>query len=93
VGRGLGALSGRQLPSLIGVELRLYHVEGRERRARFLARSGPGEFLEEVAIRLGVSVGKECLQRGRHRRLRVEKIPWRRALHPTPVFLPGELHG
>ena len=23
----------------------------------------------------------------------VRKIPWRRAWHPTPVFLPGEIHG
>ena len=23
----------------------------------------------------------------------VQKIPWRRAWLPTPVFLPGELHG
>ena len=23
----------------------------------------------------------------------VEKIPWRRAWRPTPVFLPGESHG
>ena len=23
----------------------------------------------------------------------VEKIPWRRARQPTPVFLPGESHG
>ena len=23
----------------------------------------------------------------------VGKIPWRRAWQPTPVFLPGELHG
>ena len=24
---------------------------------------------------------------------RIEKIPWRRKLQPTPVFLPGESHG
>ena len=24
---------------------------------------------------------------------RVEKIPWRRAWRPTPVYLPGESHG
>ena len=23
----------------------------------------------------------------------VRKIPWKRAEHPTPVFLPGEFHG
>ena len=23
----------------------------------------------------------------------VRKIPWRRKLQPTPVFLPGEFHG
>ena len=23
----------------------------------------------------------------------VRKIPWRRAWHPTPAFLPGEFHG
>ena len=36
-------------------------------------------------------------QRGRHKRLGfdpwVGKIPWRRAWQPTPVFLPGEVHG
>ena len=42
--------------------------------------------------------GKEppC-QRGKHKKCGfdfwVEKIPWRRALQPTPVFLPGESHG
>ena len=25
--------------------------------------------------------------------MRVEKIPWRRAWQPTPVFLPGKFHG
>ena len=35
-----------------------------------------------------------CLQRGRPRfDPRVEKIPWRRGWLPTPVILPGELHG
>ena len=38
-----------------------------------------------------------CLHYRRHRRCRfdpwVMKIPWRRALQPTPVFLPGESHG
>ena len=42
--------------------------------------------------------GKECTcQPRRCRRLRfdpwVGKIPWRRTWQPTPVFLPGELHG
>jgi len=23
----------------------------------------------------------------------VRKIPWKRARHPTPIFLPGESHG
>jgi len=36
-------------------------------------------------------------QRGRHKRQRfnpwVGKIPWRRAWHPTPVFLSGATHG
>ena len=31
-----------------------------------------------------------CLQ---CRRSRVRKIPWRRELQPTPVFLPREFHG
>ena len=35
-----------------------------------------------------------CLQRGRPGfDPWVGKIPWRRKLHPTPVFLPGESHG
>ena len=35
-----------------------------------------------------------CLQFGRPRfDPWVEKIPWRRAWQPTPVFLPGESHG
>ena len=42
--------------------------------------------------------GKElACQCRRHKRHRfnpwVGKIPWRRAWQPTPVFLPGELHG
>ena len=36
-------------------------------------------------------------QCSRHKRLGldpwVEKIPWRKKWHPTPVFLPGESHG
>ena len=36
----------------------------------------------------------QCRGRKRHRfNLWVGKIPWRRAWHPTPVFLPGESHG
>ena len=35
-----------------------------------------------------------CRRHKRHRfDPRVRKIPWRRAWHPTPVFLPGESHG
>ena len=42
--------------------------------------------------------GKESgCQCRRHKRWwydpRVGKIPWRRKLQPTPVFLPGEFHG
>ena len=37
------------------------------------------------------------LQYRKHRRLQfdpwVGKIPWRRALQPTPVYLPGKSHG
>ena len=44
----------------------------------------------------GGSVGKESTCR-RHRRftfyLWVEKIPWRKAWQPIPVFLPGQSHG
>ena len=47
---------------------------------------------------LGGNSGKEpaCQCRGRRRHRfdpRVGKIPWRRAWHPTPVFLPGEPYG
>ena len=44
---------------------------------------------------LGGSDGKEsALQCGRPRfDLWAEKIPWRRELLPTPVFLPGEFNG
>ena len=46
----------------------------------------------------GGSSGKEpTCQRQRHKRLgfslSIGKIPWRRALQHTPVFLPGELYG
>ena len=46
----------------------------------------------------GGSVGKESTcnagHTGRHGfNPQVGKIPWRRAWQPTPVFLPGELHG
>ena len=38
--------------------------------------------------------GRLCLQCGRPRfNSWVRKIPWRREWLPTPVFLPGELHG
>ena len=40
---------------------------------------------------------RTCLQCRSHRRCgfdpRVGKFLWRRAWHPTPVFLPGESHG
>ena len=37
---------------------------------------------------------QQCRSRWRHWfDLWVGKIPWRRAWQPTPVFLPGELHG
>ena len=36
----------------------------------------------------------QCRRCKRHRfNPWVGKIPWRRAQHPTPVFLPGESHG
>ena len=45
----------------------------------------------------GVSGKKPACQCRRHKRhgfdAWVEKICWRRALQPTPVFLPGESHG
>ena len=45
----------------------------------------------------GIS-GKECacqFKRCKRHRFNpwVEKIPWRRAWQPTPVFSPGESHG
>ena len=47
---------------------------------------------------LGGTSGKEPACHCRRCRRRgfdpwVGKIPWRRAWQPTPVFLPGELHG
>ena len=41
------------------------------------------------------STGKDSACQCRRPRfdLRVEKIPWRRAWKPTPIFLPGESHG
>ena len=45
----------------------------------------------------GVSGNKPACQRRRSKRRGfdpwVGKMPWRRAWHPTPVFLPGECHG
>ena len=46
----------------------------------------------------GGASGKElachCRRCKRHRfDPRVKTIPWRRALQPTPIFLPGESHG
>ena len=45
----------------------------------------------------GASGKEPACQCRRHKRHRfdswVGKIPWRRALQPTPVFLPGESHG
>ena len=46
----------------------------------------------------GGASGKEpACQCRRHKKCRfdpwVRKLPWRRALHPTAVFLPGESHG
>ena len=46
----------------------------------------------------GSSSGKEpACQCRRHKRHGfnpwVRKVPWNRAWHPTPVFLPGESHG
>ena len=36
----------------------------------------------------------QCRRHNRHRfDSWVEKIPWRRAWQPTPLFLPGEFHG
>ena len=47
---------------------------------------------------LGGTSGKEpACQSRRHKRCGfdpwIRKNPWRREWHPTPVFLPGELHG
>ena len=47
---------------------------------------------------LGGTSGKEpACQCRRHKRCGfdpwIRKNPWRREWHPTPVFLPGELHG
>ena len=52
----------------------------------------------EVASDPGGTSGKElACQYKQHKRLRfspwVGKIPWRKALQPTPVFLPGEPNG
>ena len=45
----------------------------------------------------GASEKEPVCQYRRHKRRRfgpqVRNIPWRRAWHPTPVYLPGESHG
>ena len=54
-----------------------------------------------ITVRTGLPCclsGKEfACQSRRHKRWRldpwVEKIPWRKKRHPTPVFLPGKSHG
>ena len=57
-------------------------------------------YLSSIRINFGFPGGsgvKNPRQRKRCRRCGfdswVGKIPWRRAWHPTPVFLPGESHG
>ena len=55
----------------------------------------------EVMVKLGFPGGtngkEQAYQCRRHKKCGfdpwVEKIPWRRAQQPTPVFLPGESHG
>ena len=54
--------------------------------------------LAAAAVAAGGASGKEpACQCRRHKRREfdpwVRKIPWGRAWHPTPVFLPGESHG
>ena len=50
-----------------------------------------------VCLQCGTSGKEPPCQRGKHKKYGfdpwVETIPWRRALQPTPVFLPGESHG
>ena len=70
-------------------------------QSRRLKESDTTELLNSSMLLLGLPrwlSGKEpdCQCR-RHKRCRfnpwVGKIPWRRARHPTPVFLPGKSHG
>jgi len=50
-----------------------------------LIRGFPGG---SVAKNLPANAGEVCSIPGW-----VGKIPWRRKWHPTPIFLPGEVHG
>ena len=70
-------------------------------QSRRLKESDTTELLNSSMLLLGLPrwlSGKEpdCQCR-RHKRCGfnpwVGKIPWRRARHPTPVFLPGKSHG
>ena len=64
-------------------------------------RTGQGHLLIQSGMRSGeapVAQQKRArLQCRRHSGLRFHlwtgKIPWRKAWHPTPVFLPGKFHG
>ena len=54
--------------------------------------------MRKAKIRMGGAVVKNLPANARrHKRHRfnpwVGKIAWRRAWHPTPIFLPGESHG
>ena len=54
------------------------------------------EILSHLGFPGGTSGKEPTCQCRRHKRYRfhpwIRKIPWRRAWHPTPVFLPGESH-
>ena len=70
-------------------------------QSRGLKESDTIELLNSSMLLLGLPrwlSGKEpACQCRRHKRCGfnpwVGKIPWRRARHPTPVFLPGKSHG
>ena len=45
-----------------------------------------GRVVKNLPANTGDTIGRRFI-------LWVRKIPWRRAWHPTPVFLPGKSHG
>ena len=65
---------------------------------RYSSNAVAGTLEIGVFMGCGGSAGKEPICQRRRRKRRgfnpsVRKIPWRRKWQPTPVFLPGKVHG